>query len=63
MKRSRFTEEQSIGILKEAEAGATGKEVCRCDVTRSSIIKTGRVTINRDQRNGVLLRVDAGNVC
>lgn len=29
MKRSRYTEEQIIGILKEVEAGATGKEVCR----------------------------------
>jgi putative transposase len=29
MKRSRFTEEQIIGILKEQEAGATTAEVCR----------------------------------
>ena len=29
MKRSRFTEEQIVGILKEVEAGSPGKDVCR----------------------------------
>ncbi len=29
MKRKRFTEEQIIGILKEAEAGAKSLDLCR----------------------------------
>jgi putative transposase len=29
MKRSKFTEDQTIGVLREQEAGATTAEVCR----------------------------------
>ena len=30
MKRSKFTEEQIIGVLRDQEVGATTAEVCRC---------------------------------
>jgi putative transposase len=29
MRKSKFTEQQIIGALKQVEAGATGKDVCR----------------------------------
>ena len=44
MKRKRFTEEQIIGILKEAEAGAKKQDLCR--VRRQNI----------SNKNAVLLR-------
>ena len=36
MKRKQFSEEQIIGILKEAEAGAVVKELCRKHGTSSA---------------------------
>ena len=40
MKRSRFSEEQIIGILKEHEAGLSAKELCRkCGVSDATFYK------------------------
>ena len=37
MKRARFSEEQIIVVLKEAEAGAKVTELCRRGATRSGL--------------------------
>jgi hypothetical protein len=57
MKRSRFSEEQIIGILKEHQAGLGAKELCRkhgiSDATfyiygRLSLCKRFKAVIERD---------------
>lgn len=42
MKRSRFPEEQIIGILKEQEAGATTADVCRRHGVSGATFASGR---------------------
>jgi putative transposase len=42
MKRARFSEEQIIGVLKEAEAGAKVSELCRRDGISDATFYTWR---------------------
>jgi putative transposase len=42
MKRKRFSEEQIIGILKEAEAGAKSTDLCRRRASASKPSTAGK---------------------
>jgi putative transposase len=47
MKRARFSEEQIIGILKEAEAGAKVTELCRRHGISDATFYTWRAPLRR----------------
>ena len=57
MKRKRFTEEQIIGVLKQAEAGAKTADLCRQMVIANLLFNasmiSGRMTVSLPLSNCV----------